>query len=58
VLAWDQQPAAIALNPAGEQGVDRLKLGFAIQANGDLSVAITDLATGANLGQRVLGCVR
>ena len=58
VLTWDQQPAAIALNPAGEQGVDRLKLGFAIQANGDLSVAITDLATGANLGQRVLGCVR
>ena len=58
VEAWSQQPGAIPLEPAGIQGVDRLKLGFAIEANGQLTVAITDLATGANLGQRVLGCVR
>ena len=58
VIPWADQPSAIALDPPGEQGVDRLKLRFLIDGRGQLTAEITDLATGANLGERIFGPVR
>ena len=58
VIAWRDQPSAIALDPPGEQGVDRLKLDFVINGQGQLTAEITDLATGASLGERRFGPVR
>jgi hypothetical protein len=58
VIPWRDQPSAIALDPPGEQGVDRLKLHFAINGQGQLTAEITDLATGASLGERIFGPVR
>ena len=58
VIPWRDQPSAIALDPPGEQGVDRLKLDFVINGQGQLTAEITDLATGASLGERSFGPVR
>jgi hypothetical protein len=38
--------------------VDRLKLDFVINGQGQLTAEITDLATGASLGERRFGPVR
>jgi hypothetical protein len=38
--------------------VDRLKLDFVINGQGQLTAEITDLATGASLGERSFGPVR
>jgi hypothetical protein len=58
VIPWSDQPSAIALDPPGQQGVDRLKLSFAITAEGQLKADIADLATGVDLGERIFGPVR
>jgi molecular chaperone DnaK (HSP70) len=58
VIPWRDQPSAIALDPPGEQGVDRLKLDFVINGQGQLTAEITDLANGASLGERRFGPVR
>ena len=58
VIPWRDHPCAIALDPPGKQGVDRLKLDFVINGQGQLTAEITDLATGASLGERRFGPVR
>ena len=58
VIPWSDKPSAIALDPPGQQGVDRLKLSFAITAEGQLKADIADLATGVDLGERIFGPVR
>jgi molecular chaperone DnaK (HSP70) len=58
VIAWPRQPAPIALDPPGQPGQDRLLLAFALNASGELEVAITDLLRGEEAERRALGPVR
>ncbi|MFN5161573.1 MAG: Hsp70 family protein, partial [Cyanobacteriota bacterium] len=50
-------PATVQLDPPGRQGVDRLRLRFGIDDQGDLQVEVEDLETQARQQLR-LGPVR
>lgn len=58
VCPWEQQPKPLQLDPPGQQGQDRLRLRFSIQATGELVLEGDDLATGQALSVQVLGPVR
>jgi molecular chaperone DnaK (HSP70) len=58
VRAWDRQPCPLPLSPAGERGVDRLRLAFRIEADRQLVVEVSDLLTGLPSGPIQLGPVR
>lgn len=58
VTPWPQQPAPLALEPAGEAGIDRLALRFSIDASGELVLEGRDLQTQIALPRRSLGLVR
>jgi len=58
VRAWPQQPAPLPLHPPGQQGEDRLRLRFSINAQAELELEGTDLVNGTTLPVRRLGRVR
>ena len=58
VRAWERQPSPLPLDPPGQQGQDCLRLQFAINAQGELSLSGHDLRTNAELPPRLLGPVR
>ena len=58
VQAWGRQPAAIALNPPGTRGVDRLRLRFWIDAEARLTLESEDLVSGVRGEAIPLGPVR
>ncbi len=58
VIPWAQEPSSLALNPAGEQGQDRLRLAFTIDADSQLLVETTDLLSGERCAPVRLGAVR
>jgi hypothetical protein len=55
---WARQPAPLPLDPPGERGLDRLRLRFGIDAEGQLVLASEDLLSGATTAPLVLGPVR
>lgn len=57
VRPWPGGPAAVVLDPPGRQGVDRLRLRFGIDDQGELQVEVEDLETQAQQLLR-LGPVR
>jgi hypothetical protein len=58
VVPWPVQPEPIRLEPPGQPGQDRLRLAFAINNSGELTVSIHDLLRGVSQAPRVLGAVR
>jgi hypothetical protein len=58
VTRWPAGPAPLALTSPGQSGVDRLRLRFRIDSEGQLRVSCHDLATGEELPERPLGPVR
>ena len=58
VRRWSQPLVALPLDPPGSQGVDRLRLGFGIDAQGQLVLRVTDLLTEQQGPERPLGPVR
>ncbi|MEX1316840.1 MAG: hypothetical protein AB1Z22_06885, partial [Synechococcaceae cyanobacterium] len=58
VRPWHQSPTALPLIPAGQQGQDRLRLAFTIDAGCQLQVDVTDLLSGERRGPIRLGSVR
>lgn len=58
VEAWPRQPEALPLDPAGSAGVDRLRLRFRIDPEGQLRLQAEDLLSGSVLPERSLGSVR
>lgn len=58
VRAWDRQPLPLRLDPAGRQGEDCLRLRFAIDAEGALTVRGQDLRSDREISPRTLGPVR
>ncbi len=58
VEPWGQQPDPLPLEPAASAGVDRLRLRFRIDAEGQLRLQAEDLRSGAALPERALGRVR
>lgn len=58
VTPWTRQPAALPLAPAGERGVDRLKLAFGIDGGSRLMLTVTDLVSGETREPVALGTVR
>ena len=58
VLPWAEQPAALAIDPPGSQGEDCLRLCFAINTEGELTLSGRDLRTNTEIAPRVLGPVR
>ena len=58
VQPWDRQPQPLRLDPPGERGVDRLRLHFRIDADGQLCLGGSDLTSGAPLPEQRLGPVR
>ncbi len=55
---WSHQPAPLALEPPGRCGIDRLKLSFSIDDQGQLLLESEDLLSGTVAAARVLGPVR
>lgn len=55
---WSHQPAPLALEPPGRCGIDRLKLSFSIDDQGQLLLESEDLLSGTMAAARVLGPVR
>jgi len=58
VEAWPRQPQALPLEPAASAGVDRLRLRFRIDAEGQLQLQAEDLLSATALPERSLGSVR
>jgi molecular chaperone DnaK (HSP70) len=58
VAPWPAGPTPLALASPGQSGVDRLRLRFRIDSEGQLRVGGHDLGTGADLPERRLGPVR
>ncbi len=58
VQPWAQRPVALPMNPPGQQGQDRLRLQFRIDAESQLLVEATDLLSGERRGPLRLGAVR
>ena len=58
VMPWAEQPAALAIDPPGTQGEDCLRLCFAINTEGELTLSGRDLRTNTEIAPRVLGPVR
>jgi hypothetical protein len=58
VEAWPRQPQALPLEPAASAGMDRLRLRFRIDAEGQLQLQAEDLLSGTALPERSLGSVR
>lgn len=58
VRRWSQPPVALPLDPPGSQGVDRLRLAFGIDGQGQLVLTVTDLLTQEQEPPRPLGPVR
>ena len=58
VSAWSRQPAALPLDPPGRQGEDCLRLCFAINTEGELTLSGHDLRSGSELPLQRLGPVR
>jgi len=58
VTSWHRQPAALRLDPPGVQGQDCLRLWFAINAEGELTLSGRDLRRDTPLPLRSLGPVR
>jgi molecular chaperone DnaK (HSP70) len=58
VQAWEHLPAPVALEPPGRRGEDCLRLRFAINAEGMLTMCADDLRSAREIPQRVLGVVR
>ncbi|MFM7267775.1 MAG: Hsp70 family protein [Cyanobium sp.] len=58
VEAWAEQPPPQRLAPPGDRGQDRLRLRFAIDGEGQLTLEGDDLLSGAALPLRRLGPVR
>lgn len=55
---WGCQPAPVPLDPPGSCGLDRLRLRFSIDADGQLLLESEDLLSGSLNAARVLGAVR
>jgi hypothetical protein len=58
VEPWDRQPAAIALDPPGIRGADRLRLQFRINEQAQLTMGSEDLSSGRCAELIALGSVR
>jgi hypothetical protein len=58
VEPWLPAPPALELPTPGRRGEDRLRLRFAIDAKGDLTMEAEDLRSGRSLGGGRLGPVR
>jgi len=58
VEPWDRQPAAIALDPPGIRGADRLRLQFRINEQAQLTMGCEDLSSGRCSEPIALGSVR
>lgn len=58
VSPWNRQPAALPLDPPGSQGEDCLRLCFAINTEGELTLSGRDLRSGSELPPQRLGPVR
>jgi molecular chaperone DnaK (HSP70) len=58
VMPWAEQPDALPIAPPGTQGEDCLRLCFAINTEGELTLSGRDLRTDAEIVPRVLGPVR
>ena len=58
VVPWVHQPQALPLDPPGVQGEDCLRLCFAINTEGELTLSGRDLRTNAEIPARALGPVR
>jgi hypothetical protein len=60
VEPWAPCPEPLPLKPPGRRGIDRLRLRFAIDADGRLTVEVEDLEqpAGAAGSRRILGPVR
>ena len=58
VEPWSEQPPPLPLRPPGERGQDRLRLRFAIDAEGQLTLEGEDLLSGDPVPPRRLGPVR
>ncbi|MFN9934425.1 MAG: Hsp70 family protein [Cyanobacteriota bacterium] len=60
VEPWAPCPEPLPLKPPGRLGIDRLRLRFAIDADGRLTVEVEDLEhpAGAAVSRRILGPVR
>jgi len=58
VSAWSDQPAPLPLDPPGVQGQDCLRLRFAINPQGELTLSAHDLRRDIPLPHRSLGPVR
>ncbi|MCT0217990.1 Hsp70 family protein, partial [Synechococcus sp. CS-1329] len=55
---WSRQPAPVSLDPPGSCGLDRLRLRFSIDTDGQLLLECEDLLGGNPTCTRVLGVVR
>ncbi len=55
---WSRQPPPVTLDPPGTCGIDRLRLRFSIDAEGQLLLESEDLLGGTITAARVLGPVR
>ncbi|MBM5815784.1 MAG: Hsp70 family protein [Cyanobacteria bacterium K_Offshore_surface_m2_239] len=58
VRPWAQPPIVLPLSPAGEAGVDRLRLRFTINVRGELVLDAEDLLSRSARPSQVLGVVR
>lgn len=58
VVPWAQQPQALPLEPPGVQGEDCLRLCFAINTEGELTLSGHDLRTDAEIPSQSMGPVR
>ncbi len=58
VQAWANQPLPIGLEPPARRGEDCLRLRFAINAEGNLTMSGRDLRSARELPERTLGAVR
>lgn len=57
VEPWERQPDSLPLNPPGRQGVDRMRLHFSIDGQGQLVMESEDLLGGSRGPTRRLGPV-